>query len=117
MGVRGVTVKSKVIPILLDGYNIFSSVMLRHMQWFEAADLIVKGMEYAITARTVTYDFERRVTDANLLKFQSLVRRLSKTCNPESGVNRNGSRWAPVFYGLLTWLRMRYAHCGFKRCS
>ncbi|ECE0502577.1 isocitrate dehydrogenase [Salmonella enterica subsp. enterica] len=66
--VLGGAVKSKVIPILLDGYNIFSSVMLRHMQWFEAADLIVKGMEYAITARTVTYDFERRVTDAKLLK-------------------------------------------------
>ena len=28
------------------------------MQWFEAADLIVKGMEGAIAAKTVTYDFE-----------------------------------------------------------
>ena len=27
------------------------------MQWFEAADLIVKGMEGAIAAKTVTYDW------------------------------------------------------------
>ena len=36
-----------------------AEMMLRHMQWFEAADLIVKGMEGAIAAKTVTYDFER----------------------------------------------------------
>ncbi len=29
------------------------------MGWFEAADLIVKGMEGAIKNKTVTYDFER----------------------------------------------------------
>ncbi|MDI5829656.1 isocitrate/isopropylmalate family dehydrogenase, partial [Salmonella enterica subsp. enterica serovar Kentucky] len=34
-----------------------AEMMLRHMQWFEAADLIVKGMEGAIAAKTVTYDF------------------------------------------------------------
>ena len=34
-------------------------ILLRHMEWFEAADLIVKGMEGAINAKTVTYDFER----------------------------------------------------------
>ncbi|EME4038578.1 isocitrate dehydrogenase [Morganella morganii] len=42
--------------------------MLRHMGWFEAADLIVKGMEGAIAAKTVTYDFERLMEGANLLK-------------------------------------------------
>ncbi len=46
----------------------FSNVMLRHMGWTEAADLIVKGMEGAINARTVTYDFERLMDGANLLK-------------------------------------------------
>ncbi|OAS37943.1 isocitrate dehydrogenase, partial [Proteus mirabilis] len=29
------------------------------MGWTEAADLIIKGMEGAIEAKTVTYDFER----------------------------------------------------------
>jgi len=34
-------------------------MMLRHMKWNEAADLIIKGMDGAITAKTVTYDFHR----------------------------------------------------------
>jgi isocitrate dehydrogenase len=34
-------------------------MMLRHMGWHEAADLIIKGMDKAIAARTVTYDFAR----------------------------------------------------------
>ena len=42
-------------------------MMLRHMGWGEAADLIVKGMEGAISAKTVTYDFERLMDDATLL--------------------------------------------------
>ncbi len=38
------------------------------MEWFEAAYLIVKGMEGAINNKTVTYDFERLMDDAKLLK-------------------------------------------------
>jgi len=34
-------------------------MMLRHMGWLEAADLIVKGMDGAIRAKKVTYDFAR----------------------------------------------------------
>ena len=45
-----------------------AEMMLRHMGWLEAADLIVKGMEGAISAKTVTYDFERLMEDATLLK-------------------------------------------------
>ncbi|MBJ83996.1 MAG: isocitrate dehydrogenase (NADP(+)) [Euryarchaeota archaeon] len=45
-----------------------AEMMLRHMCWGEAADLIVKGMEGAISAKTVTYDFERLMDDATLLK-------------------------------------------------
>jgi len=44
-----------------------AEMMLRHMGWDEAADLIVKGMEGAISARTVTYDFERLMDNATLL--------------------------------------------------
>ena len=44
-----------------------AEMMLRHMGWGEAADLIVKGMEGAISAGTVTYDFERLMNDATLL--------------------------------------------------
>src|SRR5262245_46012999 len=45
-----------------------AEMMLRHMGWREAADLIIKGMEGAISQRTVTYDFERLMTGATLLK-------------------------------------------------
>ena len=45
-----------------------AEMMLRHMGWAAAADLIVKGMEGAISAKTVTYDFERLMDDAKLLK-------------------------------------------------
>lgn len=44
-----------------------AEMMLRHMGWFEAADLIIKGMDGAITAKTVTYDFERLMEGATLL--------------------------------------------------
>ena len=44
-----------------------AEMMLRHMGWNDAADLIVKGMEGAISAKTVTYDFERLMSDATLL--------------------------------------------------
>jgi len=47
-------------------------MMLRHLGWNEAADLIIKGMAGAITARTVTYDLHRLLeaegTSAKLLK-------------------------------------------------
>jgi isocitrate dehydrogenase len=45
-----------------------AEMMLRHMGWVEAADLIIKGVEKAIAAKTVTYDFERLMPDAKLLR-------------------------------------------------
>ena len=39
-------------------------MMLRYMGWTEAADLIIKGMDGAVSARTVTYDFARLMDDA-----------------------------------------------------
>tara|TARA_B100001996_G_scaffold382782_1_gene375675 strand:- start:2862 stop:4088 length:1227 start_codon:yes stop_codon:yes gene_type:complete len=44
-----------------------AEMMLRHMGWNDAADLIVKAMEGAISAKTVTYDFERLMGDAILM--------------------------------------------------
>ena len=44
-----------------------AEMMLRHMGWVEAADLIIKGIEGAISEKTVTYDFERLMDDARLL--------------------------------------------------
>lgn len=45
-----------------------AEMMLRDMGWIEAADLIIKGMANAIEAKTVTYDFERLMPDATLLR-------------------------------------------------
>ena len=41
-----------------------AEMMLRHLGWFEAADLIIKGMNGAIRAKTVTYDFARLMQGA-----------------------------------------------------
>ena len=57
--------QDKVNPssVILSG-----EMMFRYMGWTEVADLIVKGVEGAITAKTVTYDFERAMEGATLLK-------------------------------------------------
>ncbi|WP_312940166.1 NADP-dependent isocitrate dehydrogenase [Stutzerimonas balearica] len=44
-----------------------AEMMLRHMGWVEAAELVIKGVEGAIAAKTVTYDFERLMEGATLL--------------------------------------------------
>ncbi|MAY35240.1 MAG: isocitrate dehydrogenase (NADP(+)), partial [Spongiibacteraceae bacterium] len=45
-----------------------AEMMLRHLGWNEAADLIIDGMNGAIQAKTVTYDFERLMDGAKLMK-------------------------------------------------
>ena len=56
--------QNKVNPgsLILSG-----EMMLRHLGWSEAADLVVKGMEHTIQNKTVTYDFERLMEGAKLL--------------------------------------------------
>jgi isocitrate dehydrogenase len=44
-----------------------AEMMLRHMGWTKAADLLIKGMSGAINAQTVTYDFERLMDGATLV--------------------------------------------------
>ena len=51
-------------------------MMLRYMGWTEAADLILKGMDGAIGAKTVTYDFARQMegaTEVSCSKFADAV--------------------------------------------
>jgi isocitrate dehydrogenase len=43
-------------------------MMLRYMGWTEAADAIIKGLNGAIGSKRVTYDFERLMEGATLLK-------------------------------------------------
>ena len=44
-----------------------AEMMLRHMGWTEAADIIMSSMERTIGAKKVTYDFARMMTDADLV--------------------------------------------------
>jgi len=57
--------QDKVNPgsVILSG-----EMMLRHLGWIEAADLIVKGVNGAIESKKVTYDFARLMDDANEIK-------------------------------------------------
>ena len=57
--------QDKVNPssVILSG-----EMMFRYLGWTEAADLIIKGIEGAITSKRVTYDFERLMDGATLLK-------------------------------------------------
>ncbi|HEU4917259.1 MAG TPA: NADP-dependent isocitrate dehydrogenase [Acidimicrobiia bacterium] len=57
--------QDKVNPgsVILSG-----EMMFRYMGWGEAADLIIRGLEGAIKAKTVTYDFARLTDDATEVK-------------------------------------------------
>jgi isocitrate dehydrogenase len=57
--------KDQVNPgsVILSG-----EMMLRHMGWIEAADLVLKGMDGAIASKRVTYDFARQMEGATEIK-------------------------------------------------
>ena len=73
--------------------------MLRHMGWSEAADLIVKGMEGAISAKTVTYDFERLMDDATLLSCSAFEKRSYLTCE-KNYCSRNHCFSVRLFFAI-----------------
>ncbi len=64
------------------GSVILSGVMmLEYIGWKEAADLIVKGLEAAIANKRVTYDFERQMEGATLLKTSEFGNEIIKNMN------------------------------------
>src|SRR5215203_667233 len=67
--------QDKVNPgsVILSG-----EMVLEYMKWQEAADLIVKGLEAAIAAKTVTYDFERLMTGAKKVKTSEFASEMIK---------------------------------------
>ncbi len=61
------------------GSVILSGVMmLEHMGWIEAAELIIKSLEATIAAKTVTYDFERLMTGAKKVKTSEFATEMIK---------------------------------------
>jgi isocitrate dehydrogenase len=53
-------------------------MMLEYLGWSEAADLVYKGLERAIDLKRVTYDFERLMEGATLLKCSDFGREIVK---------------------------------------
>jgi isocitrate dehydrogenase len=58
-----------------------AEMMLRHMNWVEAADLVIAAMEATIRDKVVTYDFARQMANARKVSCsafgQALVERMS----------------------------------------
>lgn len=55
-----------------------AEMMLRHMGWTQAADLIIKSMERTLSAKTVTYDFHRLMEGATLNKCSEFAQNMIK---------------------------------------
>ena len=70
--------KDKVNPSSL---VLSAEMMLRHMSWTEAADLIVNAMSKTIKNKTVTYDLERLIDDATLLSCSEFGKALEDSIN------------------------------------
>ena len=58
-----------------------AEMMLRHMGWTEAADLILNAMSKTIQNKTVTYDLERLIDDATLLSCSEFGKALEDSIN------------------------------------
>ncbi|MCL6459550.1 MAG: NADP-dependent isocitrate dehydrogenase [Gorillibacterium sp.] len=66
---HGTAPKYADLDVVNPGSLILSGVMmLEHLGWFEAADLIYKGLTKAIDSKTVTYDFARLMEGATKVK-------------------------------------------------
>jgi isocitrate dehydrogenase len=58
--------------------TLSGEMMLRHIGWTEAADLVIKGIDGAIGAKTVTYDFARLMDGAKEVKCSAFGREVIK---------------------------------------
>ncbi|RKX35442.1 MAG: NADP-dependent isocitrate dehydrogenase [Verrucomicrobia bacterium] len=67
--------QDKVNPgsVILSG-----EMMLRHLGWTEAADLVVKGLEEAISSKTVTYDLARMIRGSTEVKCSEFATEIIK---------------------------------------
>ena len=71
--------QDKVNPgsVILSG-----AMMLEHLGWTEAAELIYQGVEKSIAARNVTYDFHRLMDNATLLKCSEFGSEIIRNMEP-----------------------------------
>ncbi len=87
--------QDKVNPgsVILSG-----EMMFRHLGWTEAADLIIKGVNGAIAAKTVTYDFARQMEGASRSSARRSATRSSSTWTTDGGfgVRERIDRWTSL---------------------
>ncbi|SCW54758.1 isocitrate dehydrogenase (NADP) [Paenibacillus tianmuensis] len=77
---HGTAPKYAGLDVVNPGSVILSGVMmLEHLGWLEAADLIYKGMETAINNKTVTYDFARLMEGATEVKCSAFADEIIKS--------------------------------------
>ncbi len=62
-------------------------MMLRHLGWHEAADLVIRGIEGAIQAKTVTYDFHRLMEGATKLSTSEFADAVIQWMDDAGGVH------------------------------
>ena len=86
--------KDQVNPgsVILSG-----EMMLRYLGWSEAADLIITGLQGAIDARTVTYDFERMMPGATKVKCSEFGDAIIRHMTP--GTPGSGAAKKPAMAG------------------
>jgi isocitrate dehydrogenase len=76
---HGTAPKYAGLDVVNPGSVILSGVMmLEHLGWLEAADLIYKGMEASINNKTVTYDFARLMEGAKEIKCSEFANEIIK---------------------------------------
>ena len=96
--------QDKVNPgsVILSG-----EMMLRHMGWSEAADLIVKGMDGAIAAKQVTYDFARLMDGRHGVEDVGVRRRDDQAHVEPAGIagTRSGARFTTSPRIGVSWPR------------
>ena len=51
-----------------------AAMMLRHLRWFDAADAVERGLARTIEQKRVTYDLERQMQGATLMKTSEFAR-------------------------------------------
>lgn len=68
------TNKANPSSLILSG-----EMMLRYLGWTEAADLVIRGLEGALAARTVTFDIHRLIPDATLVSTDGFGQSMIKT--------------------------------------
>ena len=55
-----------------------AEMMLRHINWNEAANLLIDSIEKTIKDKFVTYDFERLMDDATLVSCSGFAKEMIK---------------------------------------